>query len=107
MERAHKKYDRTSGWQNFTADDDPRLIAAAADRQVDGWMVVCGDNEWVRNLLSTLGVRVFAEVESPSGSRHPHIAVLRHSHGVAQDGSRVPNLQRELYARMPPHYIVT
>jgi hypothetical protein len=84
--RNGREFDRPHGWQEFTPDGNAGRIAAhrtghmlagvlgAAVAVVDVDPRNRGDVGRVRRLLDALGVRIFAEVETPGGGRHFYVA---------------------------------
>jgi hypothetical protein len=84
--RNGSEFDRPGGWQKLSADSNEARLAAR--RPGDALQGVMGGNvavvdvdpqnrgnvEGVRALLDALGVRIFAEVETPGGGRHFYVA---------------------------------
>ena len=81
------EFTRPRDWQNLRRDGNEDRLATFEENQdclclnTGGEVVVvdvdtrnCGDIEKVRALLAELGVRIFAEVDTPGGGKHFYIA---------------------------------
>lgn len=81
------EFRRGMGWQNYTADGNADRLASYTAGQ-DALCAVCGDAfavvdadprngcdiSAIRALLSSLGVRIFAEVDTPGQGKHFYVA---------------------------------
>lgn len=98
--KGNKEFARPTGWQQLDADSNGERLAAwkpgmALCATMGGPVAVVdvdvkngGDVEKVRGLLAALDVRIFAEVETPSGGAHFYVAGHADLPSVAADGNR-------------------